>query len=811
MADETFIEKKAPQIPSEVPRHETERPVARTSTNKTLKLGNRNFTLDSRIDTASSEADIYLVTEDGDSKKYVLKYYRPRMEPNENVIQTIKSLPESCAIKIVETGRSEAGRFYEIQEYASEGSFQEYIKSRGPFEKEFIKDFVVLLSECVSELHSRNIIHRDIKPANILIRRQNPFEIVLTDYGISSLAASELHHTSLSRTITYSSPESMTGIIAPASDYWAIGMIALELLLQRHPFQGIDDRAIMFTIATKPVPGIEKIKDEFEPLIKGLLTRDPQKRWGQKQIKAWYEGDTRITIHFEETSDNPRIANIPQRKYRPYKIAGGEYFEIAELSLALANNWPQAVRDYEEGRLRDWFLKEARDTQVTELLKIIDAEAQTTKASTDEKLFEFLLRVNTDMDFIFKGFKINKDFLIDASSKILKGLASVQEKSTLAMLINKKILVRFYEINGNIEFYESEYKQMCEECLKFKTVEDFAKVITLYFSEPERLSALEEIENIFENHVIVKPVAGYEDVSRTIAAARKIYKEKRYTMADLVKFSGIDRDVYKTKEEFYRSKFDRYYLEVSEKCLMMLENRYSPVLMTRFDECAFIDWKFARTMDGKKKGPDFYSCENYMKILKLGSAIIFIELHDEIEKILKDPVLFDISRNFQNKGFDDKLAGEIMEEIMIDCDEEYYLKLGRLKFTCECIDKTRAKTEERLINKRSSESQPSQTINFGNNLDASERILQAKQYFQVTQINQNFRSAGSTGNNPTFQNNALQNYYANIFTYSQFWHRVGAYIIDTIIYIFFVFLFFIVTSIFLPWGYDPYHFENFSN
>lgn len=74
----------------------------------------------------------------------------------------------------------------------------------------------------------------------------------------------------------------MTGIIAPATDYWAIWLINLELILQKHPFQGDNDKAIMFSIATKPIPGIERIKDEFEPLIKGFLTRDPQKTLGQK-------------------------------------------------------------------------------------------------------------------------------------------------------------------------------------------------------------------------------------------------------------------------------------------------------------------------------------------------------------------------------------------------------------------------------------------------------------------------------------------------------------------------------------------------
>lgn len=785
------------------------------SMTKRIKIGERMLILETRIDTASSEADIYLVSEEGDPQKYVLKYYRPQMEPNEKIVQTIKSLPESCSIKIFETGRSESGRFYEIQEYAPSGSFQEYIKKRGPFSEEFIKDFVILLSECVSELHSRNVIHRDIKPANILVRKEEPFEMVLTDFGISSLAVSQLHHTSLSRTIAYSSPESMTGIISAASDYWAIGLIALELLIGRNPFGGMDDKAIMFTIATKTVPELEKIKGGFMPLLKGLLTRDPEKRWGRVQVSAWHSGETGIPVYFEDNAAPKEQAVITQRKYRPYKIGGKEHHELTGLLLALAQNWPQAARDYEEGRLREWLLKEARDNKAIELIKIIENEAGTAKASVDEKLFEFLLRANPEMNFIFKGFHINKNFLIQTAEKIAKVSASPSEKSTLAILINKKIIAKFYEINGDPEFYETEYKAMCEECLKFKNVEDFARVIILHFSEQDRLNAVAEIENIFENYILVKPLAGFQDISHTIAAARRIYKEKRYTLAELVKFLDIDRSTYKTKEEFYRYKFDEYYLEVSEKCSLLLEDRYSPSLMMKFNSSSLIDWKFLRMLDGKIKGHDFYSRDNFAKIIELGSVILFIELREEVDKILKEPVLFDISRKFLDKGFDDKLIDKTTEEIMNDCDEEYYLKLCRLKSSVkgiyEYIGKSKAEVEERLRTELSSEPPPNATINFGNSMAASERVqpqAQKAHFFQTAQINQNSQPAESSNRN---QNHTQPNYPQNYYAYSRAWHRVGAYIIDVLIYLFFVLIFFLVAALFHPYGYDPYYLRNFSN
>ena len=60
-----------------------------------------------------------------------------------------------------------------------------------------------------------------------------------------------LHVTTVNRTAAYSAPEAMTGVVSKASDWWSVGVISLELLIGRHPFAGLDERAVNFQLVTR--------------------------------------------------------------------------------------------------------------------------------------------------------------------------------------------------------------------------------------------------------------------------------------------------------------------------------------------------------------------------------------------------------------------------------------------------------------------------------------------------------------------------------------------------------------------------------
>jgi eukaryotic-like serine/threonine-protein kinase len=107
-----------------------------------------------------------------------------------------------------------------------------------------IFNLLYFLTKGLSIIWDKNIVHRDLKPENIIIRPNGTPCII--DLGIARFLDLE----SLTKTISpigpctpiYAAPEQLTNrknLISPRTDYFSLGIIALELYLQAHPFDTV--------------------------------------------------------------------------------------------------------------------------------------------------------------------------------------------------------------------------------------------------------------------------------------------------------------------------------------------------------------------------------------------------------------------------------------------------------------------------------------------------------------------------------------------------------------------------------------------
>ncbi len=265
----------------------------------------RDYKIVRQLTTHGGEADAYIIEKEGQG--YFLKLYRYGIQPKEEVLRKTYELSQSIPehmVRIYEYGFDESWqRWYEVQEYVRLGNLKDYVLDRGLVgDVAFAKELVKELSSAIHSLHKRGIIHRDLKPQNILVRRERPFDIVLTDFGISSIVDSDVSKimTTTKGTYAYSAPESFSGYFGKEVDWWAVGMIILEVMTGKNPLSGLSPQVIMHHLSTKAVPIAEDIPEDFKVLIKGLLARDPKKRWGYAQIKSWLEGKRDIPVYYEE-------------------------------------------------------------------------------------------------------------------------------------------------------------------------------------------------------------------------------------------------------------------------------------------------------------------------------------------------------------------------------------------------------------------------------------------------------------------------------------------------------------------------------
>lgn len=341
---------------------------------------------------ASAEADIWLIERKTDGRKFVLKLYRYGIKPKEEIMRVVHELCRDHIVEVAGSGEKD-GRSYEIQEFVSGGSLEDLIK-QGAVNEAKARAIVRELADAIAHLHEANVLHRDIKPANILVRSTDPLDLVVTDFGISSVADLDLHMTNANRTAAYSAPEALTGVVAKASDWWSLGVMVVELLTGRHPLAGLNELAVNFQLVSKGIGIPENLPEAWVPLAKGLLTRDHEKRWNENQIQAWLEGASDIAVYYEGAGSAEEAA------CKPYKFCGKETSDPKELAALLGENWSEAGKHIFRGFVGKWIESELGDYDLAIQLSDITGDFS---MDTDQKLMVALMVLNPDMPPVYKG------------------------------------------------------------------------------------------------------------------------------------------------------------------------------------------------------------------------------------------------------------------------------------------------------------------------------------------------------------------------------------------------------------------------
>jgi serine/threonine-protein kinase len=154
------------------------------------------------------------------------------------------------------------------------------IRDQGAMPPEAVRSILGQAALALGTAHEAGVVHRDVKPANILVREDGL--VKLTDFGIAR-AIDAIGHTRFGEmlgTPNYISPEQAVGQQATgASDLYALGVVAHEMLTGRRPFDRGTPIATAMSHVNEPPPALgDDVPDDIRAVVEALLQKDPDDR-----------------------------------------------------------------------------------------------------------------------------------------------------------------------------------------------------------------------------------------------------------------------------------------------------------------------------------------------------------------------------------------------------------------------------------------------------------------------------------------------------------------------------------------------------
>ncbi|MEU8239230.1 protein kinase [Actinoplanes missouriensis] len=250
-----------------------------------VTLGGR-YRLDERI-AGGGMGDVWRGTDEVLGRTVAVKILLPALldEPGfaerfRGEARTMATINHPGVVDVYDYGSDQQLAFL-VMEYVEGDALSRTLSRVGRLTPARTMALVAQAADALQAAHANGIVHRDVKPGNLLVRPNGT--LVLTDFGIarSALVGQLTVAGAVLGTASYISPEQAAGDVAtPASDVYALGVVAYQCLSGHRPFDG----ATPIEIAMKhvretprPLPG--DIPPAVRAIVDRAMDKDPSGRW----------------------------------------------------------------------------------------------------------------------------------------------------------------------------------------------------------------------------------------------------------------------------------------------------------------------------------------------------------------------------------------------------------------------------------------------------------------------------------------------------------------------------------------------------
>jgi tRNA A-37 threonylcarbamoyl transferase component Bud32 len=233
-------------------------------------------------------------------------------------IEALTRIDHPGVVGVLDAGEMPDGRPWLVTQFIEGGSLRTLMQS-GPLSLDRVADIMRQIGHALSAAHDKGVFHRDIKPENIMIQQLSEGEelVKLIDFGIATVKDSQLaasrEVTRAAGTLPYMAPEQLRGRPVAASDIYALGVVAYEMLTGQPPFDpdspvhlaelqraGVEPRPsalrpdlpaeaeaiILKALSWAPEERFERARTFGDELARALTVRESARRIGYRQAET---------------------------------------------------------------------------------------------------------------------------------------------------------------------------------------------------------------------------------------------------------------------------------------------------------------------------------------------------------------------------------------------------------------------------------------------------------------------------------------------------------------------------------------------
>ena len=186
---------------------------------------------------------------------------------------------------LLDAGVSPSGQPYLVLEYVDGERIDAYVRGHHPPLEVRIR-LVIHVLAAVGHAHAKRIVHRDLKASNILVTRDRA--VKLLDFGIAKLLddgagvapPAITAEGTLALTPECAAPEQAAdGVVTPATDVYAAGVLLYQLVSGRHPTAEGRSRPVDVLRALLEVRPEPLGHGDLDTVVARALRKDPRERY----------------------------------------------------------------------------------------------------------------------------------------------------------------------------------------------------------------------------------------------------------------------------------------------------------------------------------------------------------------------------------------------------------------------------------------------------------------------------------------------------------------------------------------------------